>query len=274
MALKRCYPSMSTEGSSGNGDVPVPASEGQGSGGSFDPGVSERGGMVKELQVAHNSIEAGHEALGRISGANDFYTAPLLLYSYGFERLLKIALYLRRGEVRGKRPKGTKIRAFKHNIQEIHRALLEECKAGPQPNLNDMCHRLVAEDREWLTKNPLAAKFIEVLEAFGSESRYHHLNRVLGLDSETKDATDLMTELENDVGEAYSIHPPRALDASLDPYYREVSRHIVGLSRRYYRAIARLFLYEYLGSIGGQLSAGPMFELAMMKDHELEELPG
>ncbi len=229
--------------------------------------------MLRELEIAHNAISAGHNTMSQISGANDFYTAPLLLYSYGFERLLKVALYLRRWEVSGSRPPETEIRSFQHNLRRLHEALLSECASGPQPITNSLARRLVKEDREWLKGDPLGLKFVDVMTAFATEGRYHHLNEALGIESKGRDATELMTELENMVAKEYGITPPKEIAASLDPFYGELSRRIMALARRNYRAVARLFAYGFMGPLGTQLSSSQMSELGVMKDHELTREP-
>lgn len=237
------------------------------------PSLPEKTGMILELGIAHKAIAAGHMTLSWISGANDFYTAPLLLYSYGFERLLKIALFLRRWEVAGRRPSGKKIKTFQHEIRRLHEALLSQCASGPQPVPNSLAQHFVEEDREWLRGDPLALKFVDVMHAYATEGRYHRLNQVLGIESRGEDAADLMTELENMVAKENGIKPPEEIAASLDPYYRELSRRIMAMARRYYRAIARLFLYRFMGPFGLQLSATEMFEVARLKDHELAQGP-
>ncbi len=226
-------------------------------------------GMLLELDIAHGAISAGETAMAEISGANDFYTAPLLLYSYGFERLLKVALYLRQWVVAGSRPPGTRIKAFGHDLRQLHETLLLECEAGPQPFPNLLAKRLVEEDRAWFKRDPLGLKFVEVMTAFATEGRYHHLNQVLGIESRGKDAMDLMTELENLVAEQHGIGLPEDASASLDPYFEAVSHQIIALARRIYRATSRLFAYGFMGPLGKQLSSSHMLALAKIKDNEI-----
>ena len=230
--------------------------------------------MLQELDIAHNAISAGDKALSGISGANDFYTAPLLLYSYGFERLLKVAIYLRRWEVAGRRPSGSNIiKTFQHDIRRLHEALLSECESGPQPIPNPLAQRFVEEDREWLKLDPLGLKFVDTMTGFATEGRYYHLNQVFGIKPEGEDATDLMTRLEKLVAEEHGIEPPVDMTASLDPYFRAVSQQVIAVARRMYRAVARLFAYGFMGDLGRQLSADNMLDLAKMRDSELSK-PG
>lgn len=227
-------------------------------------------GSHAELETAHKAIEEGHAAFRRISGANDFYAAPLLLYSYGFERLLKVALFFRQWAIQSSRPIGEPFRRFGHRIRAMHDRLQEQRAEPPVPDLTPFVAAQMAEDDAWM-QSPLALAFVDALDEFANGGRYHGMDRMLGMARGTRDATDLATKFENQVAEAYGIRPPADLTASLDPYYAELSAAIRGIARRYYRAVARLFFHGYLTWAGKRMSSGHMFEVALLRDERLPE---
>jgi hypothetical protein len=183
--------------------------------------------------------------------------------------MLKIALVLRRWHVDGRRPSGGKIRSFNHELVKLHDKLVEECKAGPQTDLNHHWQGLVREDLDWMHQDEDCRLFVQALASFAGEGRYYHLNRVLSLPSDGKGAEDIMTKLENHLASKRGIRPPEDFRASLDPYYHQVGTEITALARRYHRALARLFHAGLLGGVGRQFAAGTLWDTVFLTDEQL-----
>lgn len=135
--------------------------------------------------------------------------------------------------------------------------------------MTEFAKRTFDEDIAWLTQDPLAQAFREMLESFAGPGRYYHLDKAEGETPKGSDAKSLMTALENKVAKTYGFDVPPDFQQSADSYYAETSRQIIGLAQRYHRAIARLFVYGFMGGLGTNLSAGPMHHLACLRDDDL-----
>lgn len=219
--------------------------------------------LIREIEDANAYVAMGRRLLAEISHVNTFYAGPLLMYAYGFERLMKAALLLRRWEVNGNVPAGRKIRALRHDVSKLRQEFVQECFADDSMLANEIVKKQFAADKQFLEGDHLFDAFIQTLSAFGTDGRYYHLNVALALNNASRPPDEMAKELERKVADAKGISPPKELTDSLDGYYRELGNQINVLAERLHRAIARLFLWGVLGSRGKQSSAADLQDIAV-----------
>lgn len=86
--------------------------------------------MLKEVETSVKLLKKGMGDLQNISGANDFYYAPILLLSSGYERLIKCLLCLAFMDENmnfNETPYDPKGREG-HNLDRLLKKLLAVCK--------------------------------------------------------------------------------------------------------------------------------------------------
>lgn len=123
-----------------------------------------------EGHLLRGCIQSGLGALRRSSSAErgPLYAA-LFSYSIGLERLLKLSLILDRCVVnKGKFPTWKEIRAFGHNLVELHSSALAAC------------NRHNVEIPESCVTDDIDQRLLEFLAAFAALDRYFNLDALTG----------------------------------------------------------------------------------------------
>jgi hypothetical protein len=218
--------------------------------------------LARELEDANDYVVTGRRLMSEISHVNTFYAGPLLMYAYGFERLMKSALLLRRWEAQGNVPSGKKLSSLSHDLVQLRKAFVAECYEDLSMLGNDLVRQQAKQDHDFLSNDPLLEAFIQTLSSFSTKGRYHHLSIALGLQSHADSPDNLATQLETQVAASKQIEPPAEEAASLDGYYSEITSEINRIAERLHVAIARLFRWGCLGTRGKVHSASSLKDIA------------
>jgi len=132
--------------------------------------------LENELQAVVSLMDRGLDELWRMDGSEGTHDLPMQLLSQGLERFLQLTYALLHLEQAGRLPAIEELRRdFGHNI----------------PKFTDAVVELVTHDVEYISKPVVRAQLdfirhdrhlervLALLGAFGSWSRYYHLNRFL-----------------------------------------------------------------------------------------------
>lgn len=194
--------------------------------------------LIEEVRHATSFIRLGLRNVDLIEPGTDFYHAPLLLLSTGIERLMKCMMCMDYKQSHGAYPvqpiwpRGAK----GHDIRQLLR------------QVNGFCIPLdgvAAGDYDILSSDERVAAFVDILSAYGVDSRYHELDGVIGKHT-TRNAqreySDLTLRLAVTTrGTSFYrelMDPSCAADA-----YKVMNSEVKKLVEQLVRALARQFLF-------------------------------
>ncbi len=206
-----------------------------------------------EIYDAVRLIEAGLAGIQRIDGVNDFYHAPILLLSTGFERLLKTILLLKWkegcGDVGPERP-DIPIDRSGHSIRVLLGSVIARCYKAQNPPLAPA----LADDQTFLESDATLGVLVDILTSFGSGGRYFYLDVARGKNREGSSPQDRWQKLELDLLVANGMTLKQLRMRSSQSLYGEVNSVLLPTIERFARALARLFTMGPLGESGRMYS--------------------
>jgi len=192
------------------------------------------------MERAIKYLKRGLGEVQRISGANDFYDAPLLYLSGGLERFFKVMLCLRYNELHGRLPATNE--AWKkgkgHDLVYLKAMVEGMCIPVTRP--------FAAMDYDIITKDKYTNTICEILGEFAKKARYFRLDAVLGVEQPydaEKAWEKLETQLKKEVlGQDEYINLLMQPD-KLDDLYEVSNRAIVIRIELFLRALCRQFIF-------------------------------
>ena len=221
--------------------------------------------LFMEVETSVKLLKKGMGDLQNIGSANDFYYAPILLLSSGYERLIKCLLCLAFMDENMNftetpyHPKGR----GGHDLDLLLKKLLALCE---QKNYSSR-FPAAKVDFDLLDKDKDLRKIVSLLSSFAQGGRYYNLDIVLKGTSKYKDPTTMWQEIEmvilqrNDLlkklndNDTYNIH-------------REINRELIITLEKFARALSRLFTLADFGDFAKQ--ASPLvYDYLMLMDKDL-----
>lgn len=203
--------------------------------------------LLEEIKLSSQLLKRGLGNLAKIDEANDFYYAPILLLSTGFERLIKCLLCLAQMDEHGNMnsiPFETKGRNG-HDIIDLFNKLLTIIAQ------NNYSSKLPAArgDIEFLESDVYLKEIITLFSKFAQGGRYYNLDIVLNGASVYEDPVRNWNEMETAI-----FRKRKDLLAQLEndfnaPVSKEINRELIIVLEKFARALARLFVYADLGEL-------------------------
>jgi hypothetical protein len=197
--------------------------------------------LMEETKLAINCVIKGLGDLQRIDAVNDFYHAPLMFLSNGYEKLLKCILSfinLNEDGIVAKTPFETKGRKG-HDIGILLEILIEELQ-----NCNyESRSQLTRKDMEFLIDNQQLKEIIESLSDFSQGGRYYYLDIVLEGKSSFKDPVKTWEMFETNIVK----NDPKLLKALVNgdvtEIYKVVVPTLIRTLERFTVALSRIFAF-------------------------------
>lgn len=222
--------------------------------------------LLKEVETSIKLLKKGMSDLQNISGANDFYQAPILLLSSGYERLIKCLLCLAlmddNGEFKG--PPYETSKGKGHNLDYLLCRLLSVCE---QKNYSSKFPAAKA-DIDLLRKDKDLRKIISLLSDFAQGGRYYNLDMVLKGTPNYKDPTKGWDKIESTILQTREDLLKKLNDGDLDDVYKEINRELIITLEKFARALARLFTLADFGDFAKQASS-LVYDYLMLMDKNL-----
>lgn len=222
--------------------------------------------LLKEVETSIKLLKKGMGDLQRINGANNFYHAPILLLSSGYERLIKCLLCLALMD----KNSGFKEPLFKtsgrkgHDLDYLLERLLSVCA---KKNYSSKFPAAKA-DIDLLSKDKNLRKMISLLSNFALGGRYYNLDIVLKGTSTYKDPDKEWEKIEAIILQDRKDISKKLNDADLGNVYKEINRELIITLEKFTRAIARLFTLADFGDFAKQ--ASPLvYDYLMLMDKDL-----
>ena len=220
--------------------------------------------LLEEVLTSIRLLKEGMGTLQEVGGGNDFYHAPILLLSSGYERLIKCILCLTSMDDNGiVKETPFEITVSKgHDLIYLLNKLLSVCDEKGYSSK----FPAAKVDVEFLKDEDLR-KMVSRLSDFAQGGRYHNLDTVMkGTSSHTNPVTGWqkieMTIFQSRKGLLEKLGENNS-DIS-----KEVNREFIILLEKFARALARLFTLADFGDLAKQ--ASPLvYDYLMLKDKDL-----
>lgn len=227
-----------------------------------NPSVRQKIVLNEETRDAIQLIESGLGSVQRIDGANDFYHAPFLLLASGFERLLKLILFLEWLESHGSPPREKDLyhRGKEgHSVERLLELVLERC----YPAGGETLVPALDEDQKFMASNPVLRDIVEVLSDFGRKGRYANLDVLFEDEKSEMSPKQKWEKLELDILTAAGLTWEQLKERDFADLYGEINQALVRTLERFAGALARLFTLGPLGKLGKAQTAtiGPFLNL-------------
>lgn len=195
-----------------------------------------------ELDRSMKLLRAGLGAIQGISGANDFYDAPFMFLTNGFERLFKVMLCFSHLDSTGCIPT-SEDRLWSngrdgHDLVTLRNKVADMCKAIDSPDGN--------RDMEIIRSEPAVDSLLQVLKEYGNKGRYFHLSTTLGMNPNFdpfKEWERLETSFAKRVLGRYEFFRILENPSSLDESYQASNVEMVAALELFLRALARQFVW-------------------------------
>jgi len=222
--------------------------------------------LLMEVKTSVELLKKGMGDLQNIGGANDFYYAPILLLSSGYERLIKCLLclaFMDKNMNFTETPYEPKNRKG-HDLNLLLKKLLAVCE---QKNYSSK-FPAAKEDFDLLDKDKDLRKIISLLSDFAQGGRYYNLDIVLEGTSKYKDSTITWQEIEMVILQTRKDLLKKLNDNVTYNIHREINRKLIITLEKFARALSRLFTLVDFGDFAKQ--ASPLvFDYLMLMDNDL-----
>jgi len=206
--------------------------------------------LLTEVETSIKLLKKGMGDLQKISGANDFYHAPILLLSSGYERLIKCLLCLALMDDNGKFKEPPYKISKGHDLDYLLDRLLSVCA---EKNYSSRFPAAKA-DIDLLSKGTDLRKIISLLSDFAQGGRYYNLDIVSKGTSTYKDPAKGWDKIETTILQTRKDLLKKLNDGDLDDVYKEINRELIITLKRFARALARMFTKADFGDFAKQAS--------------------
>jgi hypothetical protein len=222
--------------------------------------------LLMEVEISIKLLKKGMGDLQKISGANDFYHAPILLLSSGYERLIKclLCLALMDDYWKFKEPPYKTSKGKGHNLNYLLNRLLSVCA---EKNYSSKFPAAKA-DIDLLSKDKNLRKIISLLSDFAQGGRYYNLDIVLKGTSTYKDPAKGWDKIETTILKTREDLLKKLNDGDLDDVYKEINRELIITLEKFARALARLFTLADFGDFAKKASL-LVYDYLMLMDRDL-----
>lgn len=204
--------------------------------------------LSKEVETSMKLLKKGMGDLQKISFSNDFYHAPILLLSSGFERLIKCLLCLAFMDELGEFEKRPYKKSKGHEFDYLLGRLLSVCA---EKNYS-------SADIDFLKNDKDLIEIISCLSDFAQGGRYYNLDIVVEGESCHKDPDEAWEEIEKMVLKLPTREDTlkKLNEDDLDDLgeYKEINLRLIMILERFARALARLFALADFGDFTKQVS--------------------
>ena len=201
--------------------------------------------------------------LQEIDGANDFYHAPILMLSSGFERVIKSLLCLANWDEN----ELYEVRPFPntHDIKD----LLDD-------RLLPICHEknysqrfpAAKADIDFLSNNIDVREIIGLLSDFAQGGRYYHLDVVLNGESRFEDPYITWSKIETAITKTRPDILKLLTNNEMNEAFTQINKELIIRLEKFARALSRLFTLADFGDFAKQISP-KVYDFLMLRDEQL-----
>ncbi len=200
--------------------------------------------LIDEVDVAISFIDVGLTSLKRLA-IDDFVHLPILLLSYGFERLLKMIICLDYREQNGEFPNTSDLKKIKtHNIKDLLRRVVKKSKSWKDEKKSAETKK----DMDFLENDAELQSIVKLLTEYGISSRYYNINIIIGEKNSYGKPAKLLECYCWDFEE--KLRREKNFTAGNTPSFRE---HITRILQQFRRALCRMFIWGKLGQTGNEI---------------------
>jgi hypothetical protein len=219
-----------------------------------------------EVETAVKLLKKGMGDLQNIDGANNFYYAPILLLSSGYERLIKCLLCLALMDEDmnfAEEPYDTQGRKG-HDLVLLLNRLLEVCEKKKYSSKFPEART----DIEFLSEDDNLRKVVSLLSDFAQGGRYYNLDIVRPGNSKYQDPTRTWQRIEMTIIEQNEVLSKKLNNGDFDALRREINRELIITLEKFARALSRLFTLADFGDFAKQVSPS-VFDYLMLMNKDL-----
>ena len=222
--------------------------------------------LLNEVDTSIKLLKKGMGDLQDISGKNDFYHAPILMLSSGYERLIKclLCLALMDDNMNFKEQPFETLERKGHNLDYLLDRLLSICE---QKNYSSK-FPAAKKDLDFLSKDEYLRKIISLLSNFAQGGRYYNLDMVLEGTSRYDDPIEGWNRIESTILKSRKDLSEKINNNDLDNIFKEINRELIINLEKFARALTRLFTLADFGSFAKQVSP-LVYDYLMLMDTEL-----
>lgn len=191
---------------------------------------------------------------------------PFLLLATGFERLMKCIVCLRHFYINGEYPSIKSIKKLNHNLDELLKYILKECKKMKYDN-----RPATKVDMDFLMNDKKLIKINHLLSEFDKGARYYYLDIVTIGNSDYKEPCEMIQELEREiVSDNPELKKLMSDVAKTKEFNEKLNKELLIILERFVRALSRLFTLGELGKHGPKM-IGYIRDFLFLRDNNLGE---
>ena len=217
------------------------------------PSAQKQMYIEEELRISISLLKCGLRELTRVNVAGDSKDLPLLLISFGLERLMKTIICCHHLESRGKFPDQQFFteKGQGHDLSHWLKKITKDCFSKVYLERIPVAK----DDRNYLKLDPHLRGIIQILSDFGDGARYFNLNEVIGQSNKKSSSVDELNKLElsilqEDPEWEKKIRDPKQANLLYQRTKTEITIHI----ERITRSLCRLLTIGKLGELAIQIS--------------------
>jgi len=197
--------------------------------------------LESELTISVKYIDYGLNEIKNLTGMSDSNHLAFYMLSNGFERLMKCILCFWVFKNKGSFPN---VINYRHNLNKLTDKIVKICY---EMDYKKRC-QAAAEDVDFLEKDTLLQKVIDLLSKFGKETRYYNFDKLARVKIDYDDPNKVIEDIEEQI----IAQNPILKDIQCKPekskeFTNLLNQEILKLFRRYSRALCRLFTLGDLG---------------------------
>ena len=186
----------------------------------------------------------------------------LLLLSNGLERLFKIVLYLHVLDTESRHLSISDFKRIGHDLESLINEIKSRCFTQPY-----IQKPFAADDLEFLENDNDFLRMLHILSEFARKDRYIYMDGISDPSSFRESPEMLWEEFQRDTLPSQDL-PTTLAEECVEQYADKMNQSAVIYIEKLLRAVARLFIFNVLGSQGRQYSIW-MKEFSKHNDNDL-----
>jgi len=232
--------------------------------------------FTDEVRTSIILIKNGLKELQSISGSNDFYHAPILLLSNGFERLIKCSLCLTVFNDKWEVIEiPYNIREEGHDLKKLLDILLKKLDEDSYSSKAPA----IKEDMHFLKNNITLRDIIKLFSEFADKGRYYNLDIIFAQYRkkvpqtkknnypEPYDFENAWQQIENRISNELQLN---SYELDIDDIMKKINKEIIKILERFARALVRVFtLSDYRDK--GKIVSPLIGDFLFLRDNQLGE---
>ncbi len=223
-----------------------------------------------EIRIGFDCIKKGLIELSKFGPTTIHLFIPLLLFSNGFERILKVLYCCYFNQNNSRYPKNIELRKINHSLKKLIEELINTLESY------ELYTRASAriDDLNFLKYNEDFNEFIAIINEFSKNGRYYNLNVVSDNGKDYNKPENLISKFSNRI---ICRYPNEKENICNPPYNTQLffdifNKFLIEIVQRFTRILCFAFTQGAYGADARQLSAGLLDDFLLLREDQLSSI--